>query len=117
MVNNFLFIEEGSVDEANLRKTLDNCGHKDVKFINYKKGTAKPELVPIENNSVEYVEKIKKETTDELLDILAEYLDLAMENISEFSPKSNGFITHRIIFHGPAESFMKCFKEYIDKRG
>ena len=117
MTNNFIFIEEGSVDTENMRKILDNSGNADVKFITYRQGAAKPELVSIESND-DVVEEIEKRTTNKILDALAMFLndrtERHMETSADLFTMNEKFI-NKLIFRGTFDEFMKQFEDYLIK--
>lgn len=117
MDKQFLLVEEGSLDQNNMLKFLQNSGMTDANVIRYKQGTTKPELVSIESND-DVVEEIEKRTTNKILDALAMFLDdrteRHMETSTDLFAMNEKFI-NKLIFRGTFDEFMKQFEEYLTK--
>lgn len=118
MENQFLFIEEGSVDTLNLRKFLDGSELSETNIIRYKKGAPKPELVSLVKHDDAAVDKIiidsKKEQTDELLKKLEQFIGEYAEFNKFFDAQRNA---GRCImkYEGTPETFIGQFKVFLDK--
>ena len=116
MVKNFIFIEDGSVDLENMRKILDNSGNADVKFITYRQGAAKPELVSIEQSeATQNPDVYKKEAEEEILKGLYTFLIERTERTSNLDHISRD-ILFRTIYNGHIDDFMTEFKNFLNKR-
>lgn len=115
MDKQFLLVEEGSLDQNNMLKFLQNSGMTDANVIRYKQGTTKPELVSVEGND-DVMEEIEKRTTNKILDALAMFLDdrteRHMETSADFFTMNEKFI-NKLIFRGTFDEFMKQFEEYL----
>lgn len=109
MVNNFIFIEDGSVDTANLRKILDNSGNTDVRFITYRQGAAKPELVSLQSNIKQ--EAKKKQIIDKVLSDLSEFIDKTM--VCGADPMKN--MICEMTYYGSKETFIARFEEFLNR--
>ena len=118
MVKNFIFIEDGSVDLENMRKILDNSGNTDVKFITYRQGAAKPELVSIErSDATQNPEVYKEEAKEKLLSVLLDYLHIhtikSVERHHNYLTITDDVI-HKMLYLGTPESFIEHFKNFMD---
>lgn len=116
MKNEFLFVEEGSVDQNNMLKFLQNSGMTDANVIRYKQGAPKPELVSVANDSAELIETAEKETVDNVLDLLAKFLDANTETYSQtdvmYGPHN---ILYRTTYKGTVDQLIRDFKDLLNK--
>ena len=120
MVKNFIFIEDGSVDVENMRTILDNSGNTGVKFITYKQGANKPELVSIESSEfTQNPEVYKQEARETMLTYLYDFLLEHTERLSYVEPDhatimSN--IRYKTTYHGTMDELIDNFKRYIENK-
>ena len=117
MVNNFVFIEEGSVDKENLRKILDNSGMTNANIIRYKQGTTKPELITIENddsqiNLVEHNKNITEMNTAKILTCLVKFLHECGDTRVDRDIASNMDHVYTVYRNTP-ESLVENFKQFL----
>lgn len=122
MVNNFIFIEDGSLDAENLNKLMKNSENAKVKFITYKQGAAKPELVSIESSEAtqQNPDVYKKEGEKETLKRLYDFL-LNSFNVSQYYFDDYDAVTIqnsrrcKTSYNGSIDNFMMEFETYLDK--
>lgn len=119
MVKNFIFIEDGSLDTENLRKILDNSGGTDVKFITYRQGTTKPELVSLEvSEAAQNPEAYKQEAKDELIKALYEFI---IDNTERYCYDDHDYmrmehtIKCKTVYKGTVDDFMENFYKYLNR--
>ena len=117
MVNNFIFIEEGSLDTNNMLKLLQNSGMTDANVIRYKQGTAKPELINIESEGsqislVEHDKNLKKLTEAKITASLLKFLNECCEvTLTEDHVRGTKYYSTRYI--GKPESLVEDFKQFL----
>ena len=117
MKDQFLFIEEGSIDALNLRKFLDVSGMTDANIIRYKQGAPKPELASIQYDDAA-VRQIR-------LDAKKEQTAMVLKNLEDFLSKNtelHKFFDEMIYagrcvmkYDGTPESFIDKFKVFMDE--
>lgn len=115
MVKNFIFIEDGSLDTENLRKILDNSGGTDVKFITYKQGATKPELVSLEiSEAAQNPEVYKQEAKDELIKALYEFI---IDNTERYcyDDMMERAVKCKTVYKGTVDDFMENFYKYLNR--
>lgn len=118
MKDQFLFIEEGSIDQNNMLKFLQNSGMTDANVIRYRQGAPKPELVGMQNHNDAAVHQIR-------LDAKIEQTDFLLQSLEEFLAKNTEFNTFfdtmrnagRCImqYEGTIDSFIDKFKVFLDR--
>ena len=122
MVNNFIFIEDGSLDAENLNKLMKNSENSKVKFITYKQGAAKPELVSIAQSEAaqQNPEVYKKEAKEEMLNHLREFLKIRTETTvyEEYSyVQMKDITTYKTSYRGTMDDFIGEFEHFLNSRG
>lgn len=121
MVKSFIFIEDGSLDTENLRKIMDNSGNADVKFITYRQGAAKPELVSIENNEpVKNMSAYRKEIIEMHRNVVLKALETFINDKVERHVETDfdhfyqkGVYHHKLIYRGDTDDFTKQFEHFL----
>lgn len=112
MVKDFVFIEDGSLDQYNLLKLLENSGMTNENVIRYKQGSPKPELVSVECNTPQL-------TNELMLEYLKEYLDNTAEKKSE-SYFDNYECTFKIHYtttiDDTIDDFITKFKAFLETK-
>lgn len=116
MVNNFIFVEDGSLDTYNLRKLLEKSQMTEANIIRYKQGSPKPELISVNNSEID-IDTIRTEAGDErenhLMDSLFEFLD--KKAIKHSVRDEFTFQTfYNMQINETPESFIKKFKEFLN---
>ena len=117
MTNNFIFIEDGSVDTNNMLKLLQNSGMTDANVIRYKQGTTKPELVSIESDD-ELVNATERRTIKNVLDILDKFIAEKTETSTLAEWSADIFadrITHRTVYVDHDDSFTDSFAKFLER--
>lgn len=117
MVNNFIFIEEGSIDTNNMLKLLQNSGMTDANIIRYKQGMAKPELINLECESeqvnlVEHDKGVAARTEAKIISGLLKFLHECSEQRVDRDVMSNTEHVYTIYRNTP-ESLVENFKEFL----
>lgn len=117
MVEQFLFIEEGSVDIPSIQKFLKNSGLTDANVIRYKKGSPKPELVSV-NNDEKRIEALKAETTKNIMQTLIQFLEQHAVIHPEFVKASDMYIgcKYNITYQGDVPDFMEAFYTFLKEK-
>lgn len=118
MTKEFLFVEEGSVDTNNMLKFLQNSGLNDASIIRYKQGAPKPELVSISSDPAELIAAVEKGTIDNVLDILAKFLDANTETIAQTDVdvmRGLSAVVCKTVYRGTADDLIRDFKELLNK--
>ena len=117
MVKDFVFIEEGSLDQYNLLKLLENSGMTNDNVIRYKQGSPKPELVSV-NNTAEIVSETEKLTIENILCIAKAFLEENTEKIVEtnfdmYYPDRK--VAYKTIYQGTIDGLMNELRQVIDR--
>lgn len=117
MTKEFLFIEEGSVDQNNMLKFLQNSGLNDASIIRYKQGAPKPELVSISSDPAELIAAVEKGTIDNVLDILEKFLDANTERVVQTTDPMYGpyAVVCKTVYKGTMDDLIRNFKELLNK--
>ena len=121
MVNNFLFIEEGSVTTANLRKLIENSDITEASVIRYKKGCPKPELVTVKPIDTD---RLIKDTSDVVTSQLLNGLVIYLNDITEKKTYRDVDIlrgkcveTNTVKYYGTVEELIQGFREFLREKG
>lgn len=120
MVNNLIFIEDGSLNEGNLDK-LRKAGITDDNFVVYRQGSTKPELVSVNNNDdvQDIVNEIEQQIKNNIFETLEKYLD----NVSD--KKSNDGYNletckletyHVFTVYDSVQDFVAKFKKFVEDK-
>lgn len=118
MDKQFLLVEDGSLDQNNMLKFLQNSGMTDANVIRYRQGATKPELVSVNNDAAELVKTVEKETVNNVLDILEKYLEANTERISQtntdlFHPTMH--VIYKTTYRGTLDELMNAFRRLLNK--
>lgn len=117
MDKQFLLVEEGSLDQNNMLKFLQNSGMTDANVIRYKQGTTKPELVSVESND-ELVNATERRTIKNVLDILDKFIAEKTETCTLAEWSADIFadrITHRTVYVDHDDSFTDSFAKFLER--
>ena len=123
MVKDFVFIEEGSLDQYNMLKLLENSGLTNDNVIKYKQGSPKPELVSVDITGKEIekedIQSLVNKAENNILTALEEFLYEYTEKSGEeyFDNQLCRFVTyHTLTVKGNVNDFMNNFKDYLSNK-
>lgn len=117
MVKDFVFIEEGSVDQYNMLKLLENSGLTNDNVIRYKQGSPKPELVSVKTDDKIDINEIRSKAVDECRDYLMDNLFKFIDKIAikhSFRDEIYRQTLHNMQINETPESFVNKFKEFLN---
>lgn len=111
MVKNFVFIEDGSLNEGNLDK-LRKVGITDENMVVYRQGSTKPELVSVEHETPQLTNELMLKYLEEFL---YEYTEKKGEEY--YDNQMCRFATYyTLTAKGNVNDFMNNFKEYLSSK-
>ena len=123
MVKDFVFIEEGSLDQYNMLKLLENSGLTNDNVIKYKQGSPKPELVSVDTTGKEIekedIQSLVNKAENNILTALEEFLYEYTEKSGEeyFDNQMCRFVTYyTLTAKGNVNDFMNNFKDYLSNK-
>ena len=112
MVNQYLFIEQGSLTPSDINKLVENTKNTGTSLMMYNKGCAKPELVSIGD----ITEKRDEYTLDDLKEYLEEVLEQHMESRwSDIHLTTEKY--HKLSYYGSFDELIKGFEEFLRGKG
>ena len=119
MKNKVLLIEEGSINDPNLRALLSAYNLKEKDVVKYRAGTNKPELVTIVDSELAQNPEIyKQQARDEILSDLYEFLgrigDGSVENVWD-NYECRPVTLFKMTYKGTKEDFIAQFTEFLDR--
>ena len=117
MVNQYLFVEEGSLAPNDIAKIVENIKNTGASLIMYNKGAAKPELVSLNISEVD-IDKIRQEAienhTNYILENLLKYMTLR-STIYHIRDEMTCIIESSMRIEGIPEEFVDRFKNFLNE--
>ena len=112
MVNQYLFVEEGSLAPNDIAKIVEHLKNTGTSIIMYNKGCAKPELVSMGD----VVKKRDAYTLDDLKEYLEEVLEQCVESRwSDINLENEHY--YKLSYYGSLEVLIKEFEEFLHGKG
>lgn len=127
MVKDFVFIEEGSLDQYNMLKLLENSGLTNDNVIRYKQGSPKPELVSVDTTGKEIekedvqdiVNEAERQIKNNIFETLEEYLDNVSEKKTNdgYNIETCKFETYHVFtVFDSVQDFVAKFKKFLEEK-
>ena len=116
MVNNFIFVEDGSLKQEDLKKLFTVSGMSDANVIRYKQGATKPELVSVENDNRPSEVEIMNKTIETYRNVGFGALEKFIIGNTQREAFYNDILCrnqHKIIYRGSIEDFLDNFREFL----
>ena len=112
MVNQYLFVEEGSLSQSDITKIVENIKNTGTSLIIYNKGASKPELISMGD----IAEKRDAYTLDDLKEYLEEVLEQCVESRwSDMNLENEHY--YKLSYYGSLEALIKEFEEFLHGKG
>lgn len=118
MVNQYLFVEEGSLAQSDIAKIVENIKNTGTSLIMYNKGSAKPELVSITDDEKIDIYKIRTEAAEEcgnyIMDNLLKYIkfrSIICQSVDEMT-RTNSY---KMQIEGTPDEFINRFKNFLNE--
>ena len=121
MINQYLFVEEGSLAPNDIAKIVENIKNTGTSLIMYNKGCAKPELVSMGEADVgQIICDARNNQTAYLMSNLLEYLYHVVERRThaEFDDvRFMNIVKNTVVYNGTVEELVQNFKDYLSEKG
>ena len=118
MVNQYLFIEQGSLSQSDINKLVENVKNTGTSLMMYNRGSTKPELVTIDNSGID-IEAIKtaaaREYGEFLIDNLLTFIDEVAIKHSHYDEMTRTTSFSMQIKTTP-EYFVKRFADFLNEK-